>query len=271
MSVEVLVSTMYSNIDIVKDMNIYGSCTIINQCDIDNFETDIQDKKKIKFISSRERGLSKSRNLAISNAEEEILVLADDDIIYVDNYENIIKEQYSKNKEYDIIVFQVEGINKKFKNYYKKEKELNYLTSMKVSSVEITLRRSSIIKAGVKFNELLGAGSKYSMGEENTFLFECLKKGLRIKYVPIKIANLYIGESSWFNGFNEKYFFDRGAVFTAMSSKLWLILSIQFVIRHRNICKDRIGILKSIKLMIEGHKSYKKDHLEENYEVVNSR
>ena len=49
MSVEVLVSTMYSNIDIVKDMNIYGSCTIINQCDIDNFETDIQDKKKNKI------------------------------------------------------------------------------------------------------------------------------------------------------------------------------------------------------------------------------
>lgn len=271
MSIEVLVSTMNSDENIIDKMNISSACTVINQCNEEQYTVKMHNEKKIKFISNMDRGLSKSRNLAINNSEEEILVIADDDLIYVDNYEEIIEEQYKRNPKYDIIVFQVEGINKKFKNYYKYERELGYLTSMKVSSVEITLKRESIIKSGINFNELLGSGAKYSMGEENTFLFECLKKGLKIKYVPVKIADLNIGQSTWFKGFNEKYFFDRGAVFTAMTKKLYLILIFQFAIRHWRLCKEQIGIIKSIKFMIQGHKSYKNDLIKMTNEAINSR
>ena len=106
------------------------------------------------------------------------------------------------------------------------------------------------------FNELLGAGAKYSMGEENDFLFKCLKKGLKIKYIPIKIADLYIGESSWFNGYNDKYFIDRGASFTSMSKRFSNILIVQFAIRKRKLYKDKMSVIKAIKLMLCGKKDY---------------
>lgn len=256
MNIEVLLSTMHETKDIIEKMNITSDCTIINQCDIEKSHIYKFNNNNIQFICSKYRGLSRSRNLAIDNAKGDIAIVADDDLTYVEDYLEIIKKAYEDNIDYDIIVFQVEGKNKKFKKYYQKERRLNYLTSMKVSSVEITFKVDSIKREGIRFNELLGSGAKYEMGEENVFLYDCLGSGLKIKYIPIKIADLYVGESSWFKGFNDKYFFDRGAVFTAMSRKFWLIFILQFSIRHFKIVKTETGFRKSINLMIKGHKDY---------------
>ncbi|WP_233134461.1 hypothetical protein [Geobacillus sp. 46C-IIa] len=140
---------------------------------------------------------------------------------------------------------------------------MGYLTSLKTSSVEIAFRPQKIKNANIKFNEQFGAGSVYRMGEENIFLFECLRKGLKIKYVPIKIADLYIGESSWFNGFNSKYFFDRGAVFGALSHRWALILIFQFALRHYKKYKSEMTLLNAIKEMIRGYKDYRRNSGEE--------
>lgn len=96
---------------------------------------------------------------------------------------------------------------------------------MKLSSVEVAFRLDSIKKNGICFNEYFGAGSRFYMGEENIFLFDCLKRGLKILYVPIKVADLHIQNSSWFNGFDKTYFINRGASFTAMSEKNFAIVN----------------------------------------------
>src|SRR5690606_36924644 len=84
----------------------------------------------IKWFNSTTRGLSKSRNLAISKASYDIALIADDDLVYVENYKDIIIENFKKYPSADILIFQVEGIGKEFKKYTLKSKELNYLNSM---------------------------------------------------------------------------------------------------------------------------------------------
>lgn len=259
MNIEVLLSTMNSDEEMIRNINLSTKCTVINQCDEENEVIKYIDENCVKVISKIERGLSRSRNLAIIHSTEEVVLLADDDLRYDPKYPEIIVEAYHSNPQYDIIVFQVEGINGKFKDYSPKEKELGFLTSMRVSSVEISFRKDSVLNAGIKFNELLGAGAKYSMGEENCFLYDCLRAGLKIKYIPIKIADLYIGNSSWFNGFNSKYFVDRGAVFTAMSPKLSWILIVQFAIRHYRKYRNEMSFIKGIQYMLQGNRAYKRD------------
>lgn len=134
---------------------------------------------------------------------------------------------------------------------------------MKISSVEIAFRLESIKKSGIIFNELLGAGAKYSSGEESAFLFECLKKGLKIYYVPEKIASLHIGNSSWFKGYNKEYFISKGAAFAAMSKKLCLILILQFAIRKYKIYKNNVTFIEVLKHMLNGRKMY-------NNEITNT-
>ena len=194
--------------------------------------------------------------MAIVNSEADICLLADDDVIYVDNYKDIIVEQFKLYPKADIITFQVEGIEKKFKNYHSKPRKLNYLTSMKVSSVEIAFKSQSIKDTGVRFNEIFGAGAKYFAGEENIFLYDCLKEGLSIQYVPIKIADLHIGESSWFKGFDKEYFIAKGAIFTAMSKSFSIPLIMQFALRKYKLYKDENTIYLVIKYMLEGRKKF---------------
>lgn len=257
MKLEVLVSTMnQNNYEIIDNMNINTDAIIINQCGKDGINIIKRDNFKVKFINSKEKGLSKSRNKAIHNSTSDICILADDDLVYQDNLVEIINTYFKANPDVDIITFQVEGINKKFKQYSDKEKKLNYISALKISSVEIAFKTNSIKKNNIKFREEFGSGSKYIMGEENIFLYDCLKSGLKIKYIPIKIADLYIGDSTWFKGYSKKYFISRGAGYGAMSKKFSILLIMQFAIRHYKKYSSETSLFKSIKYMFEGRKEY---------------
>ena len=86
---QVLLSTMNLKNDkevnnLIEKMNIQSDYLIINQT---NLHTSIKNKK---VITVNEFGLSKSRNLAIKNSTEKYIILSDDDVKYIDNYEKII-------------------------------------------------------------------------------------------------------------------------------------------------------------------------------------
>ncbi|MGL3600298.1 glycosyltransferase family 2 protein, partial [Veillonella sp. ZSJB6] len=76
-------------------LNIQCDTIVINQGnDIGN---EIFDYKghRVEWISVDERGLSKSRNLALSKATGDICVLVDDDEILRPGYPEIIKNAFS--------------------------------------------------------------------------------------------------------------------------------------------------------------------------------
>jgi glycosyltransferase involved in cell wall biosynthesis len=257
MKLEVLISTMnQKDYSLIKKMNIHSDAVVINQCDNNSLTEIYQNPYRIKWINRSERGLSKSRNVAIKNSEADICMISDDDLIYVDNYIERVKTQFVKYPDADIITFQVEGIEEKFKDYHTEARELNYFTSMKVASVEIVFKRDSIIRNNIKFNESFGAGTNYQMGEENIFLTLCLKKRLKLVYVPVKIADLHIGESSWFKGYNSNFFVSKGAQFTAMSELLSVPYILQYIARKYKLFKNEIDVISATRSMFEGRKLY---------------
>lgn len=260
LDLQILLSTMnQNNYNILNKMNINSDIIVINQNNKDNTENFIYNNHRVLWINSINRGLSISRNEAIKNASNDICLIADDDLEYINNYRDIVIDKFKSNPHCDVITFQVEGIEKPFKKYNVEERELNYLTTMKVSSVEIAFKLSSINNKNIRFNELFGAGSKYYLGEENIFLYECLKNNLKVLYCPVKIANLHIKSSSWFKGFTKDYFICRGASFAALSKLFSILFILQFSIRKHNLYKSNLSLLKSIKYMFEGRKSYLKD------------
>ncbi|GEK88391.1 hypothetical protein SAMN04488100_10279 [Alkalibacterium putridalgicola] len=260
MNMQVLLSTMNQrNYNLLNEMKISSDTIVVNQTNGNQIDEFDYQGNYIKWINVTGKGLSKSRNIALYNSFSEICLLADDDLEYVDNYSELIKIQFESHAEADVLVFQVEGIEKKFKKYSSNSKNINFFNSMKVSSVEIAFKRKSIIEKNITFNELFGAGAIYSMGEENIFLIECLKKGLKIKYVPIKIADLHIENSSWFEGFNKDYFISRGASFAAMGKKISVLLVIQFAIRKRSKFNKHMNLFNSIKYMLRGRREYFKN------------
>lgn len=261
MKVEMLISTMnQENLNFFYQMNVTTKAVIINQ--ITNTNLILPEKivdSQMAFISLYDRGLSKSRNMALENATGDICVICDDDMKYIDGYDQTILNEYKSNPNIDIIVFQVNKNDGSFyKKYPKSNKILNFFTTMKVSSVEITFKKRAIEEAGIKYNELFGAGSKFYMGEESIFLSECIKKGLKVLFVPKSIGYLTDSESTWFKGFNSDYFRVKGACFYAMSPVFYSLLIFQFAIRKYKTYKKDMNLINAIRSMYIGKKDYVK-------------
>lgn len=259
MNLEVLVSTMNRNsLELIDKMNIKSDCLIINQSSdvIQNLKDDTVNN--LRMLSYRERGLSKSRNRAIEESIGDICLIADDDVVYSNDYVEKIVDAHKKHSDYDIIVFAVPTSNiDRSKKYYSKMKRMGYIRSLKVASFEISFKKKSIIDKNIRFNENFGAGSgKVAMGEENIFLYECLRKGLKILYLPIEIGVVTHEESTWFKGYSDKYFRDLGTCYAAMSPRYKYILAIQFIVRKYSKYKNSITIFRALKNILIGVKAH---------------
>lgn len=209
---EVLLSCMSSSpIKVVKRTNVVSDITVVNQCSNDCIsKTCTENGYRLQIIDSSERGLSKSRNMAIRYAGSDICLLCDDDEILYDNYANLIESAFKENPDADLIAFALDYSDKK---YPKKKKKIGYLSALKISSVQIAFRRKAIIENNIVFDERLGAGTGNGAGEEQKFLYDCIKVGLNIIFLPIYIGKVISDSpSSWFHGYTKEYFFNRGWV-----------------------------------------------------------
>lgn len=258
MKLEVLISTMNQKdiYSLISKMNIQTDAVVINQCERESYEEIVYKEKKIRIFNCAERGLSKSRNKAIKESKADICIIADDDMTYVDNYEEIIKKAYKKYEMADMIAFYVSSENPNNIKPKLIEGKLGPLKSFKIQSVQLTFKRRKIKEKKIRFDENFGAGLDLYMGEENIFIFDCIKSGLNLYSYPIEFARLDNRESTWFKGYDEKYFKVKGACFYRISRILWIIICLQFVIRKRKLYKNYIHPFNAFENMLIGRRDY---------------
>ena len=251
MKICVLISCMYQeDFSIIEKSNVQTDVVVINQCNNNNiqefFFKNKQGKKCFaKVISTTEKGLSRSRNMAIQNSWGDILYMCDDDELLVDNYEDLIIDAYNQNPSKDIITFSLIRENHK---YPEKAGSIGIFQILRTSSVQTTFKRKQIIDKGVSFDEKMGSGSGNGGGEENKFLMDCRRSGLKLYYVPSIIAIVKSEDSRWFKGFNEKYFKDT---FWAARRILGTPLGLSYMFywcffrsRHFDIDMSKFSMLK---------------------------
>lgn len=251
MKLNVLMSTMDNNYNFFIRNNILSKCIIVNQNNLDKKET-LEDN--IELINSKSKGLSFSRNIALSNMNGDIGLIADNDVVYIDGYEETILNAFKKYPEYDIITFQVQTPDGTlFNNYSDKITNHNLLTIMKVCSIEIAFKKESLNKVKLKFDEKFGLGSKFPTGEEAIFLSDALKKELKLLYLPIPIV-IHPKESSGTN-YNEKLIVSKGAMLYRIFGYKSYFISILFTLKkYKNTNYDLVYFYK---LMIKGIRKYK--------------
>lgn len=236
MQIEILISCMYQDaLSLIKRTNIKGHVLVVNQCD----EHGYYEVGNNRIISSLERGLSCSRNMTLENAREDVCLICDDDEVMYDDYEAKILQAFEEQPAADIIAFQIDDAGKP---YPPKSKKLNYLTVLKVASWQIAFRRKSIICNNILFDETLGSGVSKAGGEEVMFLYDCLKHGLQIYFVPISIGRMIEGESKWFYGWTKEYFFDRGIFTVKLMGRVGAFLyALYFLIFKYSLYKKDIS------------------------------
>lgn len=258
MTFEFAIATMHKTLEqvfaMLDIMNIHCNCLIVNQCDKEDYYEGFRNLQKIRVIFTKERGLSKSRNMAINNAQADIVAIADDDLYYYDRFEQTILEYYQNNSNIDVALFNMDD---SYKIFSAKSHICNFFELSGYKSVQCTFKLQSIRQKNLWFNELFGTGSEYfNSGEENIFLADCWRAKLKIAYCNNKILKRKDGPSSWFRGFNDETFiFTRGAIYYAISKVFFFPYIIRFAVKYRKRSKP-YGIIDAIKLMLNGRAEY---------------
>lgn len=212
------------------------------------------ERKDVRYIKSNERGLSKNRNVSLLKALGEICIISDDDVSYEKEYLNNIFKAFKKNSDADIITFKVKTkpSEPKFKKYPNFAFKHNLRTIFQVSSIEIAFRLKSIKKVNLKFDENFGLGAKFYYGEENIFLVDALKKGLKIKYIPYHVVNHSYERS----GTSFKYKNEDIITFGALSYRIFGFFGILFDIYgtfyNFNQYKFQISFFNFLKRSFQG-------------------
>lgn len=257
MNIEVLVSTMNQktvDLSLAEKMNIKSKTIIINQTD----EFGYSSEQRVEMCSYPERGIGKSRNSALLRSSGDVCLMADDDMVYVDNYEEIVEKAYEKYKDADFIVFNVRvHYPDRTVKRVSKPGRVRFFNSLKYGTVTFSFYRNAIIRENIFFSLLFGGGAKFSSGEDTLFLWTCLKKGLKVYAEETVIADVYNYESSWFKGYNEKFYKDKGALFKALEPRWHLLLNLQLAVRKRKEYGSEKSILEILEIMNTGAKEYK--------------
>ena len=252
--VQVLASAMnQKDHSILEEMKIQTDAIIINQSDKVEEEQITYKGRTIKFYTFNERGIGVSRNNAILRSSNDICVFADEDEFFVDDYEKIILEEFKNNPKADMILFNVPSTNPKQPtvNIRKKSRVRKY-NSLRYGAVNIAVKMDKLKKKTIFFSLLFLCGAKYSSGEDSWFIYQCVKNKMKVYTSPQIIGYVRQEESTWFTGYNDKYFKDKGAFFCCLSNRWAKLLGLQFAIRkYKNFSKYK-KLSEIVKLINQG-------------------
>lgn len=255
MKIEVLVATMHQkNYSLIEMMNISTDAIIGNQSNMNKIEEIQIDGNNVKWFSFKETGVGLNRNNVLMRSQADICILADDDIVYMDNYKDVVKKAFEKYEDADVIIFNI--FENPVTRYVVKNKfRVRWYNFMRFGAVRIAFRRKSIIKKNIFFNLQFGGGCKYGSGEDTIFLHDCLKNNLKIVAVEDYILTLKSDrESTWFTGFNNKYYFDKGALIAHMYGSYAYIMCFLLLIKNKQYPLKHL--LSNYKKMCSGIKHY---------------
>lgn len=245
MKVQVLISAMHKNPrELIKKMQVFSEAILINQCDKNDYEEFLivdekNDERKICAYSFAERGVGLSRNNALLRATEEISLFSDEDIIYDVNYENKILDEFEKHKEADVLLFNVRVCEERRTYFHQKFHRVRWYNCGRYPAYAIAIRTEKMHEKNLTFSLLFGGGAKYSNGEDSLFLKDCLKAGLKMYASPVVIGEEEENESTWFFGYNQKFFYDRGVLYHYLYGKMAMMWGFRFLWKNKKeMCQD---------------------------------
>ena len=247
MKIQVLVAAMHqTDHSLIDKMNIKTDAIVGNQCDFSSIEHFEHNSNNITYLNFAERGVGLNRNNSLMRADADICLFADDDMVYCDDYADVVIKAFEDLPDADVIVFNlIEESPTRF--IIKKQTKVNYFNYLRYGTARVAVKLKSIKENAIYFNQCFGGGTEHCHGEDNLFLTACLKNKLKIYAVPQYIAKLTEErQSSWNTGYDEKYIRDQGYLYKAISRKWWKLLCLQDVIRRRHSYKMSMSKVYSL-------------------------
>lgn len=253
MTIQTLVVTMnQADYSLPEHMNLQTDAIVGNQCDRNEITAFEYHGHEVQYVSSAMRGVGINRNEILMRASADICVLADDDMTFLDGYEDTVQHWFEKLPDADMLIFNLEGGKKRYINTV--PHRVRWLDYGKYGAARLAFRTGKVRFSGVMFHTMFGGGCQYSCGEDTLFLRDCLRKGLKIYGVPAAIARIEDETSTWFQGYTDQYFFDKGVLYYALSGRLCRLRAWFHGLRYRKEYRE-YGWKNAVKQMLKGIES----------------
>lgn len=207
-------------------------------------------------VRSDSKGLSHNRNLSLALAQAPIAMIADDDLDFTPEYFRNILTAYKEHPEADAILFTYESAEHP-KTY--PHHPFNLAGKVPhgyfVTSFEITFRTGKV-KDRFRFDEDFGIGAKFPCGEEDLFVNDLVKAGLRVIFIPRPIARHDGSTTGERDYLTPGFIRTKGATMRRLHPKTWHLRLATHAFRHaRNSASRRaIPVWAYIRLWLEGNR-----------------
>jgi len=252
-TLQLLVSAVNQDVrQLAEKMNIGSDAIIINQCGENGYDEWERNGHRIQAYSFAEKGVGLSRNNALLRADHDISLFSDEDIVYAEGYAKKVLEAFEKHPEADMLLFNMEVAEDRRTYHIEEFGRVKQHNCGRYPTYSFAIRTEKMHKENITFSLLFGGGAKYSNGEDSLFIKECITKRLKVFRVPVTIGTEVPRQSTWFNGYTEKFFYDRGVLYYHLYGFLAKPLAMRFLLKHKSVMCKEIPVRKAYALMKEG-------------------
>lgn len=267
-NLQLLISTKGKN-DFTFLSKMFKSCNIsdysiliVDQSEKPKDISSISKYKNIEYFNIQANGLSNSRNFAISHSTAKICLLCDDDVVYENNFAELIINSFEIN-DFDVITYYAKTENGNLFKKYPQIKTHNIKSISYVNTFLIAFRREKIIMNDIKFDSLFGLGSTFETGDEYIFLRNVINNNLKIACCP-EIILTHPSESSGQFAGRDKNIFARAAIFYKFYGTLAYFKLIHhiYLLKKKNMIKTD-QMVNKFKIGLKGIFRYKQLYLKE--------
>lgn len=253
MTLQLLVAAMNREPrELAEEMQLGSDAIIVSQGDHYEYEELEWQGHTIRYYAMAERGVGLSRNHSLLRADADISLFADEDIIYEPGYEKAVLEAFAAHPEADMLLFNVQAMPGRETYHNGSFGRVRWYNCGRYPTYSFAVRTERIHQKNITFSLLFGGGARYSNGEDSLFIRDCLKAGLRVYKVPVNIGRERERESTWFTGYNTKFFSDRGVLYRYLYGHLAKPMALRFLLAHKEIMCREIPWKKAYQIMCQG-------------------
>ncbi|TRW22976.1 glycosyltransferase family 2 protein [Flavobacterium zepuense] len=260
--IEILVATMNrQSLDFLEPMFPFGhfynyNLLVVNQTDESALLT--SPYPTVRVINAFEKGLAKSRNLALQNAEGALCVITDDDIVFKPTFADAVCNAFNLNPDATLITFRILNVVGQLYKKYPNSRQVTTtpLQRLGIMSVEMVVNLKKIKESGILFNENFGLGTQFTMGEEAVFTHELHEKNSTIVMEPAVIAR-HCGTDTHARVSVKQKYYVQGALFTAIFKNkyfIWVLLKLLYELKSGKVLFWQVP--KAVKAALKGRKEF---------------
>jgi hypothetical protein len=183
-------------------------------------------------IELASKGVAKSRNAIVRHARGELILFADDDIVWDEPGVCGALTEFAANPELAVLLGRaVDEAGVLRKRYPSRRAILTRWNCARAATYEMIVRTDLIRETGLWFDEGFGAGVARYLGDEYIFITDALRRGLLCQYAPITVA-MHPTDSSGARFGSEADAEARAAVFERVFGDLAPLARLAFLARR---------------------------------------